>query len=112
MSREELERRASNWINGARAPRLRERPEGGKGPYEFADPPGEALLRCLRASGTPDPVLQTLLLGQAGNSAGSVGKPAKTPVRPARPVAWGGLSHFGGDRRQDAQSRKRVVRSK
>jgi len=80
MSREELERRATDWLNGARAPRLRERPEGGKGPYEFADPPGEALVRCLRASGTPDPLLQNLLLGQAGNSAGSVGKPDKTQV--------------------------------
>ena len=52
-------------------------PPGDKGTYELADPPGESLLRCLRDWGTPDPVLQNLLLGHAGNSAGSVGKAAK-----------------------------------
>lgn len=81
MSREELERRAGDWIKGARAPRLRERVDKGKGPYEFDGEPGESLIKCLRASGTPDALLQEILFNQALNSGGSPGKHQKPQVQ-------------------------------
>jgi hypothetical protein len=81
ISREELERRVGSWLNGARAPRLRERADKGKGPYEFDGEPGDSLIRCLRASGTPDPILQEVLFNQALDSGGSPGKYQKTHVQ-------------------------------
>ena len=81
MSREELERRASAWVNGARAPRLRDKAEPGKGPTNSTEHPARHSSSACVYPGTPDPLLQDVLLGEAGNSAGSVGKPDKSLIR-------------------------------